>query len=202
VFLGRDPGIEADVVVIDSFGPSVEVARALVGLGHRRVALLRPLLDTLQQHERGRGFRTGLSQAGLALDPRLDVRAVATVADGLAATTRLLSHPAAPTALFATNNALAIGAVAAVRALALRCPEDVSIVGYDSYLWQEHFEPRLTTVVQPAHELGQRAAQLLIGRVTGTRAGRPERVELAARLLMRSSCAAPARSRAQSSRQK
>ena len=94
----------------------------------------------------------------------------------------------APNALFVTGNRLTIGAVSAINNKGLRCPEDVSVVGFDNYEWQEAFRPRLTTLAQPAYTMGHRAAQLLLARILGDKKGPPEEVVLNAQLIVRESC--------------
>jgi LacI family transcriptional regulator len=70
-------------------------------------------------------------------------------------------------AIFAANDTLAIGALAAIRALRLRCPQDVSLVGFDDLEFSEFTEPSLTTVFQPGYHIGALACQLLLDRVRG-----------------------------------
>jgi LacI family transcriptional regulator len=74
-----------------------------------------------------------------------------------------LSDP--PTAVFCTNNKLLLGFVRAMGEVGARCPEEISVVGFDDFAWTENFHPRLTVVSQPARELGRRAMQLLLERV-------------------------------------
>jgi len=107
----------------------------------------------------------------------------------------LLALPAAPTAIFATSNALTMGAVAAIKTRGLRCPEEVSVIGYDSYEWQDVFSPRLVTVQQPAYLIGKRAAELLLDRLAGRKMGPPETVVLRTNLVIRDSCAPPCAAR-------
>jgi DNA-binding LacI/PurR family transcriptional regulator len=187
VALGREPDFDVDVVLAESLGPSREAVAHLIKLGHRRVAII-TLSDKISTtRERVGGWRAALEAAGLKGRPEYEVHVPLSVDDGFAATTRLLALPRPPTAIFATSNALGIGAVGAVEARGLRCPDDVSVVGYDSYPWQDVFHPRLTTVRQPAYQIGQRAAQLLIDRITGKKLGPPERIVLSASLVVRES---------------
>jgi DNA-binding LacI/PurR family transcriptional regulator len=78
---------------------------------------------------------------------------------------RLFNLPDPPTAVFCTNNKLLLGFVRAMNEAQVRCPEEISVVGFDDFSWTENFHPRLTTVAQPARELGRRAMQLLLDRV-------------------------------------
>jgi LacI family transcriptional regulator len=187
VFLGRDPGFAADVVIADSLGASREAVTHLVRLGHRRIGIVTVSEEVSSARERVAGYRAALADAQLPVREEYVVRVPLTVGDGVAAASRLLALPEPPTALFTTSNTLGIGAVGAIEAHGLRCPDDVSVVSYDSYAWQEVFHPRLTTVKQPAYQIGQRAAELLIARVTGKNAEPPQRTVLHATLVVRES---------------
>lgn len=187
VYLGRDPGFDADVVIADSLGASREAVTHLIRLGHRRLGIITVNEAVSSQRDRVAGFHAALAAAGITPRDEYEVRVPLTVGDGFSGASRLLSLPKPPTAIFATSNALGIGAVGAVEARGLRCPEDVSVLGYDSYPWQDVFHPRLTTVRQPAYQIGQRAAELLVARVTGKRQGPPERIVLQASLVVRES---------------
>jgi LacI family transcriptional regulator len=190
VYLGRDPGFETDLVLADSFSASREAVSHLVQQGHRRVAVISVGPQTSSQRDRVAGYRQALGEAGIQ-PPEAYVQSVPlTVDNGFEAATRLLALPEPPTAIFATSNALTIGTVAAIEARGLRCPDDVSVVGYDSYPWQDVFHPRLSTVKQPAYQIGHRAAQLLIQRLNGERT-EPERITLRSTLVTRESSAPP-----------
>lgn len=187
VFLGREPDVQADMVLAESFGPSRQAVAHLLRLGHRRVAII-TLSDRLSTtRDRVNGWCAALEAEGLRPRPEYQAHVPLSVDDGFAAASRMLALPRPPTAIFATSNALGIGAVGAVEARGLRCPDDISVVGYDSYPWQDVFHPRLTTVRQPAYQIGQRAAQMLLDRIAGKKVGPPERIVLSATLVVRES---------------
>jgi LacI family transcriptional regulator len=189
VFVDRQLDVRAaDTVVTDNRRAAAEAVRHLVKLGHARIALLDSTLEASTHRERADGYREALQEAGLPLEPKHVLRAPSTVADGFAATVKLLETTPRPTALFCISNRSTIGALQAISARGLRCPEDISLVSYDDYEWQEAFRPRLTTVAQPAFLLGQRAGELLISRILGKAAPGPENVVLSSRLIVRESC--------------
>jgi LacI family transcriptional regulator len=181
-----------DTVVADNADGGAQAARHLLGLGHRRIGLISVDYDVATHRARRDGFARALAAAGVARRPEHELRVPLTVHDGRAAAVQLLATPSPPTALFVTSNALSIGAVAGVQARGLRCPDDVAVVGYDSYDWQEVFRPRLTTIEQPAYLMGQRAAALLTGRITGSSSGPPVKVVLDTKLVVRESAGARA----------
>jgi len=187
VYAGREPGFDADVVIADSFGVTRDAVRHLLHLGHRRIGLVTVDLDISSMRDRLRGYRAALEETGIAPNGEYEARVSSTVGDGFAATRRLLDLPRPPTAIFAASNVLSIGAVSAIEASGRSCPHDVSVVGYDNYAWEEVFHPRLTAVQQPAYVIGQRAAQLLIERVLGSKSGPAECVALQSTLVVRES---------------
>ncbi len=191
VYVDRAPLFPADAVITDNLRITMDAVKYLTGLGHKRIAILESTLEVTAHRDRGEGFRRALKEAGLSLAPECVAQVRPTVAEGHAGTTRLLALADRPTAIFATANRLTVGALAAIHDRGLRCPADVSILGYDDYEWEEAFRPRLTTVVQPAYQMGKRGAELLIARLLNQKSGPPEQVVVESRLQLRDSCAAP-----------
>lgn len=189
VYVDRHLGVEGvDAVGTDNRRAADEAVRHLAKLGHTRIGLLDSTLEASSHRDRALGYQDALQQAGLAFDPKYVVRVPPTVADGFAATVKLLETSPRPTALFSLSNRSGIGALKAISARGLRCPEDIGLVSYDDYEWQEAFRPRLTTVGQPAFLVGQRAGELLIARILGKGPPTPESVVLSSRLVVRESC--------------
>jgi LacI family transcriptional regulator len=188
VYIDRSPSFEADMVVSDNVHGAEEAVRHLVGLGHKNIALLGTTLEVSTHRERAKGYWQALKTAGITPPTGYEERVAPTLADGLAATLRLLDRNPRPTALFVASNKLTIGAMAAIHDRGLRCPQDISVIGYDDYDWEEAFRPRLTAVAQPSYLIGQRAAELLIARILGQKSGPHEQVVLPSRLVVRESC--------------
>jgi LacI family transcriptional regulator len=188
VYLDRSPQFEADMVVSDNVHGAEEAVRHLVGLGHKNIALLGTTLEVSTHRERVKGYWQAMKAAGLTPPDGYEERVAPTLADGLAATLRLLDRTPRPTALFVTSNKLTIGAMAAIHDRGLRCPQDISIIGYDNYDWEDASRPRLTAVAQPSYLIGQRAAELLIARILGQKSGPPEQIVLPSNLVVRESC--------------
>ncbi len=188
VFVDRHLGSGRDVVVSDNLKASGDAVRHLMRLGHKRIALLDTTLEVSSHRERAEGYVQAMKEAGGEPDPSYIVRVHASAADGFGATTRLLEQPQPPTALFIPNSRLTIGALQAIGARGLKCPDDISVISYDDYEWQEAFRPRLTTIAQPGFLIGQRGAEMLISRITDDTARATEQVVLSSRLLVRESC--------------
>jgi LacI family transcriptional regulator len=186
---------------LDDDIPTVSAANAsganqatahLIELGHRRIAVITGPPDGVASRRRLQGYHSALAESGVMPDARLEVAADFKVAAGFASAERLLGLADPPTAIFCFNDSLAIGAMQATRARGLRVPDDLSIVGFDDTPEAEAAFPALTTVRQPLAEIGRMAVSLL-ARMLGEHVVEPLHVELATRLVNRSSTAPPRR---------
>jgi LacI family transcriptional regulator len=134
------------------------------------------------------GYRAALAGAGVLPDRALEVESDFEIEGGIRAAARLLDGPDPPSAIFAFNDNLAVGAMRAARERGLRLPEDLSVVGFDDSDLAPFVSPALTTVRLPLGEMGRMAVSLL-SRLTDGRTVEALRVELAARLVVRESTA-------------
>jgi LacI family transcriptional regulator len=159
------PGFRGDTVTTDNASGGYEATRHLIDLGHRRIAVLAGRAGLSTHSARLEGFRKAMSEARLQVPDEYCLTGGMVPETGYEAGRKLLSLPNPPTAVFCTNNKLFLGLVRAVNQAGVRCPEEISLVGFDDLAWTENFHPRLTTVAQPTRELGRRAMQLLIERV-------------------------------------
>lgn len=191
VYVATAPDFDADLVRADDVLGAEQAVRHLISLGHTRIGCVAADSDLSVHKNRFQGYLNALLKAGLPEPQQLVVEAHATVADGYSAASRLLSLPQRPTAIFATSYRLTIGSMSAIERNGLGCPADVSVIGYDSYDWQDVFHPRLSVIVQPTYLMGARAAELLVARLSGRETGPPEHVLLDCNLVLRESCAPP-----------
>jgi LacI family transcriptional regulator len=162
----------------------------LIGLGHRRIAMIGGPKGLLSSRGRQDGYRAALEDAGLPLEPRLLESGDFCFESGTAAAGRLLDRPDPPTAIFAASDQMAFGVYAAAWSRGLRVPEDLSVVGFDD-LDAHWATPPLTTVRQPLAEMGRLATRTLLGLIRGEPAV-AARAELVTELIVRASTAAPA----------
>jgi LacI family transcriptional regulator len=162
----------------------------LLRLGHRRIAHIAGPPGWVATEERVRGYHAALASSGILPDPALTVDALPEFDTGREAADRLLGLPDPPTAIFAFNDNIAIGALQAARARGIRVPEDLSVVGFDDVEYATIVTPALTTVRQPLAEMGRTAVSLL-ARVLGQQRLEALHVELATRLVVRDSTAPP-----------
>jgi LacI family transcriptional regulator len=193
VFIDRViPGVPVDTVTVDNAGASQAAVEYLLRLGHRRIGIVTGLPHLSTSAERLKGYRRALRKAGIAVDPELVRQGDFRQEGAFGAAQSLLALRSRPTAIFASNNLMAIGTMLAVRAAGLGCPEDVSLACFDDFEWAGVFHPRLTVLRQPTAEIGQRAIELLLARLAaGKNGAAPHHVALKAELVVRDSCTPP-----------
>jgi len=163
-----------------------QATRHLLELGHRRIAAITGPADMMATEERLRGYHAALAAAGVLADRGLVIESDWEVDGGRRAAAALLELPDPPTAIFAFNDPLAIGAMQSVVERGFRVPQDVSIVGFDDTVEAEFVTPRLTTVRQPLAEMGRMGVSLLM-RLLENRSFEALHVELATQLIVRAS---------------
>lgn len=186
-FLDRCPeGWEGDFVMADNAAGGYEAGAHLVGLGHRLIAFIAGPHDLGNVTTRLEGFRRALKEAGLRLDSGYIQEARFNANSGYVAAKRLLQMLPRPTAIFASNDLLAWGALSAAHDLGLRCPEDISIVGFDDLDFVEHAAPPLTTIRQSGYQIGETACRILLERIEDSSRA-PVRVTLPTQLKVRNS---------------
>lgn len=159
-------------VRIDDILAATTAVQHLIDLGHRRVAHIGGTpdpehagLEFSTPGDRLLGYRQTMADAGLAIDPAWEVTGDFTAHGGLSACRRLLEAHQLPTAIFAASDEMAIGAIHGLREAGLRVPEDISVVGIDDHELSEFFD--LTTVAQPANDLGRLGARILLDALSG-----------------------------------
>ncbi|WP_176592121.1 LacI family DNA-binding transcriptional regulator [Sphingobium sp. EM0848] len=139
------------------------IADHLIGLGHRRIGVITPPAGHRAAMQRIEGFRDGLAAANLPLDQTLFVEGSFDFSSGIAAAETLLTRSERPTAIFATNDDMALGALTVAHRLTLRVPEELSVVGFDDTPAGLTAWPPLTTVSQPLEAMGSAVIDTLVG---------------------------------------
>lgn len=193
VLATRDlPGSGLPSVLHDDEHGGALAAAHLLELGHRHLAQIRGPMDIETFSRRGRGYAERIAAAG-AVDLTTEHHASAvTIEEGRRLMQILLAPGSqAPTGVFAHTDLMAIGALEALKEAGLRCPADVSIVGYDDVPLAAHLAPALTTVRIPGEELGREAGRLALELIDEPKA--PARhLRVPATLVARESTAPPA----------
>jgi len=187
----RNEGRTTSVITDDAAGIKLTVAH-LAGLGHRRIALLSGPLHLSTGYERHRGFIDAMKEIGLKSDPSLIATADAyTERAGERAALALLDRGKKFTAIVAGNDLLALGVYGALAAHKLRCPQDVSVTGFNDMPFVDKLTPPLTTVRIQHYEMGVRAGAALLERIKEP-TGRGVDIKLEPSLVVRGSTARPA----------
>ena len=173
VFIGRH-GEGGNSVQISNAAAARDATAHLTMLGHNRIAFLAGPLALTSVQDRLEGYRAGLDDAGIPFDPQLLREGDFGERAGYQAAQELLAQPQRPTAIFAANDLMAIGAIAATRDAGLDVPTDVSVVGFDGIALASYVRPALSTVAIPTYELGAAATRMLLELIDGKQHPEPE----------------------------
>jgi len=162
VFIDRKvEGVAAPAVLSENEEGAYQATRYLIEQGHRKIGIVLGLPHVSTTTERLHGYERALAEAGIAADPSLIVYGHSQVEGARKASVTLLDRADRPSAVFATNNLMTIGLMMAIHDLELRCPQDVSVIGFDDFDWAAAFNPPLTTVAQDPYLIGERAVEIL-----------------------------------------
>lgn len=166
VVVDREIGdLAADLVEVHHELGGYLATRHLLELGHRRIACIAGPQALSPARQRVQGYQRALHEAGVKMNDRLLRSADFTSAGGHAAMASLLAARQRPSAVFASNDLMAIGAICAAAEAQLRIPEDLSVIGFDDIALAAYSNPPLTTIAQPKHQTGALAARLLMERI-------------------------------------
>ncbi|MCP3802163.1 LacI family transcriptional regulator [Allokutzneria sp. A3M-2-11 16] len=180
--------LPADTVVPANTPGAHDLAASLAGQGHREFAVLAGPERLLAARDRLDGFRAGLAAHGVELAGHNIVHGAFTRDGGHAAMHELLDRGTGARCVFAVNDVMAVGAMAAMRERGLRSPDDVAVAGFGDIPTLSDLVPALTTVRLPLEEIGERAARLAL---EGEAPPEPRTVEVAAKVVLRDSTGIP-----------
>lgn len=187
------PDLDSDRVTTDNIAGSYEAVKYLLGLGHKRIALVRAQYDFSSTVERVGAYQQALQDHGIPFDPGLILKTPFHFGDeeyqidpGTVRT--IMAMKDRPTAAFVIHDMLAIGFINMAVKLGLRVPEDISVVGFDDLKIVPYTLVPLTTVAQPKYEMGRIAAEILLAKIKdkGGKA-KKEHIRLPAELVVRQS---------------
>ena len=180
-----------DMVGSDSYGGTLQALQYLYELGHRRIGFVRGEHRGGRGRARHRAYADFLREAGLPFAPELVVEAPFDLAGGRRAARLLLGQPARPTAIFAANDVLAIGAMQTARQLGIDVPGQLSVVGMDDIYAAATASPPLTTIAKAKYDIGAWAGRFLLDRMAAGAALPPRRHVAPCRMVVRDSTAPP-----------
>jgi DNA-binding LacI/PurR family transcriptional regulator len=179
-----------DTVTTDNEKGAYSAVSHVVRLGHKRLAAIVGPVHLTNSQERLDGFKRAANDNKISVGPEYIQETTFDRQGGYAKTTLLLRLIPRPTAIFAGNDLIALGALLAVRDAGLHCPNDISIMGFDDLDVAEMTSPPLSTVAQPGYQMGTAAAGILIDRIRGA-SGPARHVVIETALKLRHSVAPP-----------
>jgi LacI family transcriptional regulator len=179
-----------DTVTADNEAGAYNATRHLLQMQHSQIATITGPLHLTNARERLDGFKRAMKEAGLKVAPEYIQETTFDKHGGLSKTMIMLRLIPRPTAILAGNDMIALGCLLALRQAGLRCPQDVSIMGFDDLDLAETTNPALSSVSQSGYQLGTTAAKLLLDRIQGD-IGPPKHIVLETSLKLRDSVGSP-----------
>lgn len=191
VLLDREVPAQYDAVYVDHRGGAVDATRYLIGLGHKRIALLLPSENVRPGRERAIGYRQALTEAGIPIDPELIRPQKTSVNFAYTDIEKLLQAANPPTAIIVLGTRMLAGVMKTVSTRNLKIPEDLSIISVGDTDLTRFASPAITSIRWDLAELGRSAADLLIEQLNGVKRDKPQHISLPTELIIRGSCAPP-----------
>jgi LacI family transcriptional regulator len=185
------PDVDVDVVRADSREGAYQLTRHLLSLGHRDIAMLAGPTNVSTAIDRTDGYKKALAEAGIRVDKELVFWGGFTQKSGYENARRVVDMVPRPTAIFAANNFIAVGAMQVLKEAGLRIPEDMALTTIDDLPPTYPIEPFLTVSAQPAKEMGMQAAQLLLERINNPEDTSVKSIVLPTKMIIRASSGGP-----------
>lgn len=182
----KDPTVSS--VYVDNLAAARDATNYLLDLGHREIAFITGPMTSPISIDRDQGYEEALRAASLTRNPKLTVSGDFSVESGIRGVEGLLARREKFTAVFCSNDEMAIGAIRAIKSKGLRVPEDISVVGFDDIRFARYCDPPLTTIAQPKGELGREAMSMMIEILTNADVPARKRI-LPTQLVVRGSTA-------------
>ncbi len=190
VLADRDVSLSlTDVVLLDNEKAGYEATRYLLELGHKCIACITGPNELSPSMLRVKGYRKALEEFDIPYQENLIEMGDFRYRSGEAAMEKLLSRSCSPTAVFALNDMMAIGAMKAIMKLGYSIPEDISVLGFDNIQFSSVVKPALTTMAQPLADFSNKTVEMLIKRMSGDAIEDNQRFILSASLVVRESTA-------------
>ncbi|HSC68747.1 MAG TPA: LacI family DNA-binding transcriptional regulator [Cellvibrio sp.] len=152
---------------IDNRAAAKTMVNYLISLGHRRIGVISGLKDNPHAIDRLEGYKEALAEAGIPYEKDLIAEGDFTMWSGLNAAFQFCNMKVRPTAVFSMNDEMAIGAMQTLKNQGIRIPEDMSVTGFDDIAYAKYSDPSLTTISQPAEEMGKMAMDMLLKVIEG-----------------------------------
>ena len=182
------PGVSC--IACDNFKSGYDATNYLIGLGHRNIAVIRGGYDEKDAIDRLEGYKMALFERSLPINDSYIYEGDFSEETGIRAVKRFIGLQNRPTAIFATNDEIALGAFMKLSEMSFRCPKDVSLIGFDGIYAGGYLVPKLATMVQPIAEMAQTAVKEVVRCLSN--GGEMEKIKLFdAKLSKGGTCGAP-----------
>ncbi|MEZ4633236.1 MAG: LacI family DNA-binding transcriptional regulator [Deinococcales bacterium] len=182
-----DPSAQSSSINSSNFQGAYEATSYLISLGHRRIGFIGGIPEIHSAQERLKGYKQALSDHQLAWDESLIQTGNFQHQLAYENSQKLLNLSPPPSAIFASNDLSAFGAMEAIRERGLNIPEDISLIGFDDIPQASISYPKLSTVRQPLKEMGKLAVEMLLAQLE-QKQSQPQQVILTTKLVIRDSC--------------
>lgn len=173
--------IQYDCVRIDNRKSTYNAMKELIKRNHKKIAVIASEREYTGR-ERFNGFMEAMRDAGLEVPPDYQVRGTHSIATGYNGMKKLMALKDRPTGVFMSNYEITLGAMLSMNEAGFKCPDDISLLGFDDQLFFHLLQPQVYMVEQPMKALGERAVELLIGRMNGVVNEDPIEIALGTRL--------------------
>jgi LacI family repressor for deo operon, udp, cdd, tsx, nupC, and nupG len=182
-------GLNVPTVSIDNISSARKATEHLIRLGHTKIAHITGPINVILSRDRMRGYQQAMMSHDIEIDSAYIQEGDFTFESGYNQMLKLLAFENPPTAVFAFNDEMAMGAVKAAKDSGLNVPEDLAVVGFDNIKMSSVIEPNLTTINQPKYEIGKKAMELLLKLINGESIKKKKFV-MRDELVIRESCGA------------
>lgn len=159
------PNTEVDQVYSDNRGGAYEATKHLLNQGHENIGIIVEFSDVSSFSDRLKGYKDALDDYGIPINQEYIKKSGLEVEGAYASTESLLQEHPEVTAIFSTNDLITEGVLQYFKDNNLKCPKDISLVGFDDPEWAESFNPGITSVAQKPYEMGYKAANLLFEQI-------------------------------------
>lgn len=184
-------GVSFDSLSIDNLGGAYQMTQHLIQHGHERIAVITGHDDNLDADERIRGYRQALQENHLPIAEDWEISGSFSEESGYMAVQKVLALTPRPTAIFALNDSMAIGALGALREYGVAIPQEMALAGFDDIPIARFLSPTLTSVRVSIHELGAMAMQKLVHAIREKNNHAKQHVVIPTSLALRESCGCP-----------
>jgi LacI family repressor for deo operon, udp, cdd, tsx, nupC, and nupG len=180
-------GLNVPTVSIDNISSARKATEHLIRLGHTKIAHITGPINVILSRDRMRGYQQAMMSHEIEIDSVYIQEGDLTFESGYNQMLKLLALETPPTAVFAFNDELAMGAIKAAKDSGLNVPEDLAVVGFDNIQMSSVHEPKLTTINQPKYEIGKKAMELLLQLINGESIHK-KKIVMKDELVIRESC--------------